>query len=60
MVNVRVLCDDRFDGDLTYTIEGEKMGDRDMSGWCLQGLKESECKGCFACIWKEAQNEVMA
>lgn len=40
---IKVLCDDRFDKDLTYEIKGEKM--RENSDPCEKCEKYSECMG---------------
>lgn len=43
MVYVKVLCDDRFDENLTYQIEGETV-DNGADG-CEKCAKYDECQG---------------
>ena len=44
MVNVNVLCDDRFDENLTYQIDGEKVGNYNANE-CEKCAKYAECQG---------------
>ena len=41
---VKILCDDRFDQDLTYQIDGEEIGNYDADE-CEKCSKYSECQG---------------
>ena len=46
MLNVHIICDDRFDPELTYTIHGEKMGNGFQSvSHCNCCENYSECEG---------------
>ena len=54
MVYVSVLCDDRFDTDLTYQIEGEEV--ETSACVCEKCAKYSECQG-WAEIFGRCQTE---
>ena len=41
---VKILCDDRFDQDLTYQIEDEQIGSINKDD-CEKCAKYSECQG---------------
>ena len=43
MVNIKVLCDDRFDPNLTYTIYGEKV--TDFKSGCETCKEYEKCQG---------------
>lgn len=44
MVYVKILCDDRFDKDLTYQIDDEIVVNHDAE-YCEMCSKYSECQG---------------
>lgn len=44
MVNVKVLCDDRFDKDLTYQIDDEIVANHSADP-CEKCAKYPECQG---------------
>ena len=55
MLNVKILCDDRFDPDLTYTIDDEKIANREFGNSeckCASCNEYSKCQG-----WKEIFNQ---
>ena len=55
MVAVTILCDDRFDENLTYDVEGEVVApSSQLDDWCRKGLPLEQCEGCMVCIFGES------
>lgn len=50
---VKVLCDDRFDPDLTYEIEGEEIG-KPYADTCERCAKYEKCQG-WAKVFNQCQ-----
>lgn len=50
---IKVLCDDRYDKDLTYQIESEEVG-KYHADECERCMRYSECQG-WAKIFNQCQ-----